>query len=261
MSNDNTKKTIIVALGVCLVCSILVSTAAVSLRQIQKENKKRERLRNILVAGDLWKKNIDIEKAYRDNILPVIVDVSSGDVVPETDYTDRLHPDKFDINAMAKDGEYGQKVDSKQDLAKLKRMPRYMAIYQVMKNDDVSKLILPVYGQGLWGTMYGFIALDKDLHTITGFTFYEHEETPGLGGEVDNPRWKKIWVGKQAYDVNGQVIIRVIKGIVDPTRAEAIHQVDGLSGSTLTTRKVDNLVRFWLGDNGYGPYIQKRREG
>lgn len=261
MSNDNTKKTIIVALGVCLVCSILVSTAAVSLRQIQKENQKLERLRNILVAGDLWRENIDIENAYQENIRSVILDVETGDVVPESNYNDKLNPDKFDINKMAKDGKYGKFVDSKQDIASLKRMPRFMAIYQVVENDEISKLILPVYGSGLWGTMYGFLALDKDLHTITGFTFYEHAETPGLGGEVDNPRWKKIWVGKQAYDVNGKVIIQVIKGIVDPSSPEAKHQVDGLSGSTLTTRKVDNLVRFWLGENGYGPYIQKRREG
>ena len=137
-----------------------------------------------------------------------------------------------------------------------------MIIYKVKENGQMTKIILPVYGSGLWDMMYGFIALDRDLATIKGFTFYEHGETPGLGGEVDNPRWKKLWVGKQAYDIEGKVKISVIKGRVNPSSSSARYQVDGLSGSTLTTRSVHNLVRFWLGEHGYGPFIQRlRKEG
>jgi Na+-transporting NADH:ubiquinone oxidoreductase subunit C len=139
-------------------------------------------------------------------------------------------------------------------------MPKFMVLYRVLEKGRTIKYILPVYGKGLWSTMYGFIALDTDLTTIQGFTFYEHGETPGLGGEVDNPRWKQIWVGKQAYDAEGRVQIRVIKGRVDPSAPEARFQIDGLSGSTLTTRGVDNLVRFWLGPDGYGPTMERLRE-
>jgi Na+-transporting NADH:ubiquinone oxidoreductase subunit C len=109
------------------------------------------------------------------------------------------------------------------------------------------------------GKDYG-LALADDLKTVKGFTFYEHAETPGLGGEVDNERWKKSWNGKQAFDTEGNLKLRVIKGIVDISRPEAQHQIDGLSGATLTSRGVDNLVSFWLGENGYGPLLKRLKE-
>ena len=137
-----------------------------------------------------------------------------------------------------------------------------MQIYEVVDKDDhVTKLILPVYGKGLWSTMYGFLAIGNDLITIEGITFYEHGETPGLGGEIDNPRWKAIWKGKKAFDDKGNVIIEVIKGIVDRTSPSSDHQIDGLSGSTLTTRGVDYTIKYWLGEEGYGPYIDQLRKG
>ena len=108
--------------------------------------------------------------------------------------------------------------------------------------------------------MYGFIALDKDLITVSGITFYAHGETPGLGGEIDNPRWQKIWRGKQAYDPQGDLTIEVLKGKVDPSSANAEHQIDGLSGATLTTRGVDHMTKYWLGDNGYGLFLKNMRE-
>jgi Na+-transporting NADH:ubiquinone oxidoreductase subunit C len=108
--------------------------------------------------------------------------------------------------------------------------------------------------------MYGFISLEKDLQTVGGITFYEHGETPGLGGEVDNPRWKASWQGKRAMDATGDVILQVIKGAVNPESDSAKHQIDGLSGATLTTRGLDNLIQYWLGDNGYGPFLAQQRE-
>jgi Na+-transporting NADH:ubiquinone oxidoreductase subunit C len=108
---------------------------------------------------------------------------------------------------------------------------------------------------GLWGTMYGFIAIDKDLNTIQGLTFYKHKETPGLGAEIDNPNWKAKWPGRLIHDDSGNIAIKVIKGPA-ASPSEAPHQVDGLSGATLTSNGVTNLLKFWLGDNGFGPYLQ-----
>ena len=121
-------------------------------------------------------------------------------------------------------------------------------------------MILPIYGQGLWSTLYGFIAFDKDLKTVAGLTFYEHGETPGLGGEIDNPRWKAGWKGEQAFDDDWKVRIEVLKGSVDRTRPESRYQIDGLSGATLTARGVGRLARYWLGDDGYGPFLEKLRK-
>ena len=260
MSADSTKKTVLVALGVCLVCSVLVSTAAVSLRGIQKENQRMEKVKNILIAGDLLQEGTDIQKIYEEKIKGVIIDVQTGEILPEEKYTGPLDIERYDIKAMAKDPEYSIPVPPDKDIGGVRRMPRYIPIYEVIENNEVQKYILPIYGYGLWSTLYGFIAINKDLKTIEGITFYEHGETPGLGGEVDNPRWKRLWKGKAAFDDQGRVIIELIKGVVDPSSPEAYHQVDGLSGSTLTTRGVNNFVHFWLGENGYGPFFKRLRE-
>ena len=127
-------------------------------------------------------------------------------------------------------------------------------------DNNLEKVILPVHGYGLWSTLYGFVALESDLNTIAGLGFYEHGETPGLGGEVDNPRWKALWEGKQAYR-EGNVAISVIKGAVNPQASTAAWQVDGLSGATLTSKGVNNLVRFWLGQDGFAPFLSNLRQG
>ena len=102
------------------------------------------------------------------------------------------------------------------------------------------------------------LALAPDTTTIEGITFYEHGETPGLGGEVDNPSWKALWIGRQAFDDNWQPAIEVIKGCCRTGRRGPLR-VDGLSGATLTARGVSNLVRFWLGENGFEPYLATLR--
>ena len=177
-------------------------------------------------------------------------------ILTESEYKDDLQPETFNIKTTP----YRQRIDPDKDFARIQYVPLYMVVYQVIKHNRIDKIILPIYGKGLWSTMYGLIALDRDLMTIKGFTFYEHGETPGLGGEVDNPRWKRIWVNKLAFDDDGNLKIRVIKGKVDPANLDAKFQIDGLSGSTLTTRGVDQMVQFWLGDMGYGPFLKEFRE-
>jgi Na+-transporting NADH:ubiquinone oxidoreductase subunit C len=261
MPDDSVKKTIIVAVSVCFVCSILVSTAAVSLHPIQETNRQLDRIKNILLAGDLLTDNADIRALYDEKIQPAMIDLNTGETVSEEDFNGALNIEGFDIKKMAESPEYGQSIPGDKDIAGIRRMPKYMVIYFVREGDEVQKVVLPVYGKGLWATMYGFLALDRDLKTVRGFTFYEHGETPGLGGEIDNPRWKEKWPGKQAFDEEGKVQLRVIKGAVDASRPEAKYQVDGISGATLTVRGVDHLVQFWLGDDGYGPFFLKLREG
>ena len=120
-------------------------------------------------------------------------------------------------------------------------------------------VILPVSGMGLWSTLYGFVALDADLRTIRGLTFYEHGETPGLGGEVDNPRWKALWPGRRAFGADAEVRIEVIRGRAGPADVDP-HRVDGLAGATMTGRGVTNMLRFWLGEHGFRPYLERLRE-
>ena len=252
------KNTLLVAFSICFIASILVATAAVGLKPIQESNKKKDLLKNILIVGDIYKDGTDVTKVYKEKISPEIINLETGEILPKEKYDKIVNLDDFDILKVANSDKWGKPIPADKDIAKIKRMPKYMIIYRVMnKEGNVEKYILPIYGKGLWSTMFAFISLNKNLHTIEGLSFYEHGETPGLGGEVDNPKWKKLWVGKQAYDVNGNLKIRVIKRKVDPNSPDAKYEIDGLSGATLTTRGVNNLVRFWLGDDGYGPYIKK----
>ncbi len=166
----------------------------------------------------------------------------------------------FDSRAAARDPETSQQIAADLDLAAIKTRSRYKDVYLVMEGDKLQQLILPVHGKGLWSTMYGFISLADDLTTVNGFAFYEHGETPGLGGEIDNPSWKKQWPGKKIYDESGQTRIEVLKGTVDKNSRDAIYQADGLAGATLTARGVGNLLKYWMGDNGYKPFLEKLRQ-
>lgn len=261
MSSDSTKKTIQVALGICLVCSILVSSAAVSLNSIQAENKQVDKIKNILAAGGIDYTNKDPQKIYEEKIKSVVIDLESGEVINPEDKSDLLKPQNFDIQKVSNEPDLSEVIPSSEDIAGIKRKPSYMVIYEVLNSENnIEKYIFPVHGKGLWSTLYGFISLDSQLKNVEGITFYQHGETPGLGGEVDNPTWKNSWKGKLAFNDQGNYIIDVIKGKVDPSSSDAYRQIDGLSGSTLTTRGVDNLLKYWLGENGYRPFIDNVRE-
>ena len=261
MLNADIKKSIKVVLGVCLVCSFFVSAAAVMLQSRQKQNRQFDKITHILDVADLLEQSVDIERIYRTRIEPVMIDLETGREVSQDRFDDTLNIENFDIKTLAADPVYGADIPPEFDRAKIKRRPRYMLVYLVKKDQQFDKLILPVYGKGLWSTLYGFLALDSDLSTIAGLTFYQHGETPGLGGEIDNPQWKKSWQGKQAFDAKGDVIIEVVRGEADTDSAIGKHQIDGLSGATLTSRGVNNLVRYWLGKHGYGPFLDRLRQG
>ncbi len=252
-SNNSILKTYQVVIGVCLVGSFLVSIAAVKLNPKQKENQRLEKIKNILLVTGLYTENANIDTIYQQNIKTQWLNLKTATYLNKN--TSKL--EKLSFNALAKDQEYGEEIPSKLDIANIKRRPKYMPIYFVKKGNTIQKIILPIYGKGLWSTLYGFLALKNDAKTIAGITFYQQGETPGLGGEITNPRWQKLWQGKQAFDANGKVAIQVIKGEVIPNSPKAIYQVDGLSGATLTSRGVNNLVHYWLGSDGYGSFLHK----
>jgi Na+-transporting NADH:ubiquinone oxidoreductase subunit C len=260
MSQDSTFKTIGVATGICLFCSLFVSVAAVKLSARQEENKQLDKIKNILQVADLADTGAPPMQIFQERIKPVLVDLKTGDPVPEDQIDEKLDPLAFDIKALSDNPDYSHEIPADRDIAGIRRQTNCMVVYELNQGDAMEKLILPIYGKGLWSTLYGFLALEKDLETVSGITFYEHMETPGLGGEVDNPNWKASWKGKQAFNDEGDKIIQVIKGQVNPANDAASHQIDGLSGATLTTRGVDNFIQFWLGENGYGPFLKRLRE-
>ena len=253
MGNDSISKTFSVALALCIVCAVVVSSAAVILRPTQEVNKLLDLKSNILASAGLLKQGVSIETQF-EQISTRIVDLETGR------FTDAVDAASYDQRKASKDPALSIALDPKQDPAKIKRRANYATVYLLETEQGIEKIILPIKGYGLWSTLYGFLALESDLQTVAGIGFYEHTETPGLGGEIDNPRWKAGWVGKQAYR-QGDVVINVLKGKVDMSREGADSQIDGLAGATLTTRGVDNLVRYWLGDEGFRPLINYLKAG
>ncbi|MEE4250083.1 MAG: Na(+)-translocating NADH-quinone reductase subunit C, partial [Alcanivoracaceae bacterium] len=202
---------------------------------------------NILMAAGLYTKGMDVQQAF-ETIERRFVDLRSGE------YVDM--PESYDQRRAAKDPQASVRLDSNVDTASIRNQAKVAEVYLAKDdNGELSKIILPIHGYGLWSTLYGFLALEPDVNTIAGLGFYEHAETPGLGGEVDNPKWKGIWPGKKLFNEDGELAISVIKGTVDSGAADAQHKVDGLAGATLTTNGLNNLVRFWMGENGFGPYL------
>lgn len=252
--NDNTAKTITVIVALCLFCSVLVSAAAVALRPIQEQNKLIEKKTKILEIAGLYDANQDVDELF-EKFDVKLVDLATGE------YTDKFDSATYDQRKAAKDPAFNLVLDRKDDIAGIKRRAKVATVYLVKENDELKKVIVPLHGYGLWSTLYGYMALEGDGKTVTGFGFYSHGETPGLGGEVDNPKWKALWPGKVVYDETGAVKLKLVKGVVDLSKPGSEHQVDGLAGATLTSVGVSNLVKFWLGENGFGPYLKKISEG
>jgi len=242
---------VIFATLVCAVCSVLVSSAAVVLKDRQDENKLLDRRSKVLnVAGLLESGEAvtgdEINRRFEESLDAKIVTLATGE------YDSSVDPNTFDQRKAA--GDPARSKVAPANPAKVRRIPTDALVY--IKKDG--SVIIPIEGQGLWSTLYGYLALAKDTRTVEGIIFYEHGETPGLGGEIENPRWKALWPGRKAYDEHWKPVISVTKGPAGTVESDPYH-VDGLSGATLTSNGVTHLVQFWLGDGGFGPFLEKYR--
>jgi Na+-transporting NADH:ubiquinone oxidoreductase subunit C len=250
MARDSVLGTFTVATVLCLVCSLVVSSAARILEPIQQRNKKVDVQKNVLLAAGLLDgsaKTDEITSVYEQRITPVAVKLGTTEVA---DVAEDYDPAEARGNAK-------QSTEIKVDGPKpgVARRENVAFVYQVKDGDKIDSYVLPIYGKGLWSTLYGFIALDADGETVVGISYYEHGETPGLGGEVENETWKAKWKGKQVYDEQGEPSIELVK-----TSAGAENQIDALSGATITSNGVENMVNYWLGPDAFGPYLKAQTE-
>ncbi|WP_350588457.1 MULTISPECIES: Na(+)-translocating NADH-quinone reductase subunit C [unclassified Psychrobacter] len=257
---SNNAKTISVALTLCLVCSVLVSAAAVGLKPAQVENARLDRNKNILVAAGMYDAESDtaddVTERFKDFEVKII-DLNKGNYVDDDALKAAGIPDRnnYDASQATKNKALSDDLGDN-DPASIGRKPKYAKVY--VKNDDAGKpemVVLPIQGYGLWGTIYGFLTLESDMNTIKGISFYEHKETPGLGARIEEPKWRAMWSGIHSYDENGDVATGVTKA-GNPKD----NWVDGISGATLTSRGVSNMIQFWLGEQGYKPYLDLLRE-
>ncbi|WP_092009228.1 Na(+)-translocating NADH-quinone reductase subunit C [Marinobacter daqiaonensis] len=262
-AKETVTRTIMVALVLSIVFSVVVSTAAVMLRPAQIQNQNLDIKTNILAAAGMLEPGDsvqDIEETFsRFDVR--LVDLNTGEFV-EPSAVGVQDPMKYDMYKAASDPDMSTNIPASEDKAGIKRRPDVAKIYTISENGEIQRVVLPIHGYGLWSTLYGFISLEGDLNTIEGLGFYAHAETPGLGGEVDNPRWKQQWVGKELYGQDKtEPEIRLVKGGVDANTRDREHKVDALSGATLTSRGVEQLVNYWMGDRGFAPFLKKLREG
>ena len=265
MSNfnkDSLSSIVLVAVGVCLVCSILVSISAVALRPAQVANKELDQKQNILRAAGLLPSDALVDDQGRGvaelfgSFEARVVELDTGNFV------DGIDAATFDPLRAAKDPSQSRALAKEDDLATLARRENNSLVY-IMRGaaGEVVKVVVPVRGYGLWGTLFGYLALEGDITTVAGLGFYSHKETPGLGGEVDNAKWKALWPGVQLFDGSGDPAISLVKTRSPAGSASAANEVDALSGATFTTRGVENMIRYWTGAGGFGPFLAKLKAG
>lgn len=253
-SNDSIGKTLLVVLVLCLVCSIVVAGSAVGLKSRQQAQQALDKQRNILaVSGLMHRYGCGCGSGHlRGAHYPATGESGHRRTAGE-------RPGKFNQAQALKDPQQSMALDASQDPAGIKRRSNLAEIYLVRDaQQKIEQVVLPIYGNGLWSMMYAFVALDVDGRTVKGITYYDQGETPGLGGEVENPNWRQQFVGKQVLDDNGMPALKVVKG---GARAGDLHAVDGLSGATLTSNGVQHSFDFWMGELGFGPFLKKVREG
>ena len=260
MRRDSALRTITTAFILCLACSVVVAAAANALKGTIDENEELKRQRNVLVAAGLFDPQTDDEsivpKLYEERVASVIVELEGGEI------SETLNVADYDPAKAAESPDTSTSTDG--NLMGIDRRENAAFAYLVRREDDpnaIGQLVLPVYGKGLWSTLMGYVALKSDMETIAGLTFYKHAETPGLGGEIDNPRWKASWKGKVAYGPDGEPAVRIVKGGYDRNSPSADYSIDGLSGATITSNGVESLVNYWLSDAGFGPFIDRVRNG
>ncbi|WP_405599487.1 MULTISPECIES: Na(+)-translocating NADH-quinone reductase subunit C [unclassified Pseudoalteromonas] len=244
-NNESIGKTLAVVVALCLVCAIIVSFASVQLRPLQQANKNKDIQSNILAAAGIDKVK-NVSDTFNAKIEARVVNMTTGEFV-DTD------PTIFDFEKSKYDAALSVSLKEKgvKDIAGIQRVTKESPVYISKKEDgSIDAIILPIQGYGLWGLMYGFISLESDGETVKNIIFYKHNETPGLGGEIQNPQWTATWQGKE-------LPIQIVKGTANGNE----HKIDGLSGATLTSNGVEHAVDFWTGENGFGPFLAKVRKG
>jgi Na+-transporting NADH:ubiquinone oxidoreductase subunit C len=251
LRKDSSSKVLIFVLLVSLTCGILVSTLSILLRPHHIENMEQEQQRYLLDIIERQPGIKDLfEKVEAQHVEVQIVNLTTGQ------YSQTINPHEYDQRKAARDLNLSRAIPAKQDIAKLKRRANYAPVYLVRKDDMLKFLILPIHGKGYASTLYAYLGLSADANTVIGLNVYHHGETPGLGARMSDKEWLSQWYGKKIRDPEGVMRIGVARGKVIKGSPTESYEVDALSGATKTSIGVHNMVRFWLGDQGFGPYLR-----
>lgn len=258
MSADSPRRALLVVFLTALVCSGLVSAAVVVLRPIQLNNQLLDMARNIMQLTGLLPSDQAVED---DEILALYKSMDRRIInIDAAEFDGEIDAATIDEHRVSTNPDLSIAIPSDQDQAQLGRRGRYSQVYMVWNDEGLDRLLLPVRGSGMWSMLYGYIALEPDLNTISGMTFYEQNETPGLGDQITHGHWLDEWKGRRVYDHDGNPRFRVNEGAVAPGSAPAEYEVDGLTGATVTGNAVTSMMHYWFGPHGYQPFLLALRE-
>lgn len=224
-----------------LIVASLLSFTATSLREIQNKNVEIEKKGNILQSVGLLNieagadKNLVIPAEYEKFITKAFLVNTKGEVV-------------------SNDAEEAFKVfvSLSKEMAKPLSEQR-LPVFEARLENGETKYIFPVNGTGLWGPIWGYVALNSNLSTIFGVVFDHASETPGLGAEIATPKFMNQFIGKELFSGSTFKGITVVKG----TAGSNLHEVDAVTGGTITSRAVEDMIRVSM--SGYCEYIIKNQ--
>ncbi|WP_417270645.1 NADH:ubiquinone reductase (Na(+)-transporting) subunit C [Celeribacter sp.] len=249
LPNESRTKTLFMAFVVSATCALLVSGATVILKPIQTANRAAEQQARLetLIAGIPGMSELLSQEGGA--LSTVVIDLDQGavakDVTPET------------LAAALEDSANWTGLTANQDIAGLGQRPNFAQVYFLRGADgDLSLALLPVSGMGYNGPIDAILALRADMNTIAGLAITGQSETPGLGARIEEPAWLAQFNGKSVADASGTVRFAVAKGV-----AGSDFEVDGITGATRTSNAVTRIMRFWLGEDGYGPLLDAIQRG
>lgn len=224
LPNADPRKTIGIALLVALVCSFAVSLTAVTLKPLHDANRLRESAASLVEVMQTLGFDLPRER---------LVELASGSYVAQNPKTSiDLGPER--------------------DLAGLGEVESVAEVYELRRGDRLELVVLPVRGTGYQSLIKGYLVLQEDLETVAALTFHEQNETPGIGAKIVDKAWQALWIGKRVTDADGAIRIKAVRG-----DSAGVHEVDGITGATRTMNGINNMLRFWLGPDGYGPYLAR----
>ncbi|HSV98091.1 MAG TPA: NADH:ubiquinone reductase (Na(+)-transporting) subunit C [Spirochaetota bacterium] len=250
--------TLIFLAAVALAASLVLSLASHLLKERQVLLQRADMKRNILIAAGFMECYADAHEAKREMDPGICADVHLY-------YQAHMRALLLDHRGKVVDepGTRPELVDPAREAEKppgKRRYPVFLRVDSIKGKEVVSAYCIPIYGKGLWSSLYGYLALEPDLNTVKGLTFHKQGETPGLGAEIQSRWFQDGFKGKKILDGGGNLVsITVLKGKLDPSSPQAAHLVDGISGATLTTKGVTELLMRSL--SMYEPYFTMIRRG
>jgi Na+-transporting NADH:ubiquinone oxidoreductase subunit C len=252
VDRDSAARALGVAFAVAFVCALLVSSTTVLLRPVQRANMEAARIMQ-LVQEALPKAGAGLQAS---DLEAHVIELADGRIDPG------LEPADFDAEYAASQPETSIEIPREQDLARLRRRALHAPVYLVRgTNRAIDTIILPVSGRGYQSILRAWLVLDGNATRVRSLNIYEQGETPGVGSRVEDPEWLSQWRERPIYDSDGVVRIGVATRAGDEAGPYAEYFVDGISGATRSARGIDGMVRFWLGDFGFGPFLQRVRDG